>query len=61
MLKFLHRNQKLQNLNVDPLGLGSKLKHKYRAFQLDEWEKMYKTTTIKVEYIVNISNSGVIE
>ncbi|EJR93292.1 Ger(x)C family spore germination protein [Bacillus cereus] len=53
--------KKLQHLNVDPLGLGSKLKHKYRTFQLKEWKKIYNEIPIEVEYIVNISNSGVVE
>ncbi|WP_100617864.1 Ger(x)C family spore germination protein [Bacillus cereus] len=53
--------KKLQKLNVDPLGLGSKLKHEYRTFQLKEWEKIYNKVPITVEYIVNISNSGVVE
>ncbi|OUB23745.1 hypothetical protein BK708_16160 [Bacillus thuringiensis serovar yunnanensis] len=53
--------KKLQHLDVDPLRLGSKLKHKYRTFQLKEWKKIYNEIPIEVEYIVNISNSGVVE
>ncbi|MGU7369517.1 Ger(x)C family spore germination protein [Bacillus cereus] len=53
--------KKLQNLNVDPLGLGSKFKEHYKSFELEEWKKTYKTVPIKARYIVNIENSGVIE
>ncbi|WJE55402.1 Ger(x)C family spore germination protein (plasmid) [Bacillus cereus] len=53
--------KKIQNLNVDPLGLGSKFKQQYRPFKLKEWEKMYKTVPVRVKYMVNIENSGVVE
>lgn len=53
--------RKIQNLNVDPLGLGSKFKQQYKPFKLKEWEKIYKTVPIRVKYIVNIENSAVIE
>ncbi|SDY77490.1 spore germination protein [Bacillus sp. 166amftsu] len=53
--------KKIQNLNADPLGLGSKFKQQYKLFKLKEWEKIYKTVPIKVKYIVNIEHSGVIE
>ncbi|KFN01326.1 Ger(x)C family spore germination protein [Bacillus clarus] len=53
--------KKIQNLNVDPLGLGSKFKQQYKPFKLKEWEKIYKTVPIRVKYIVNIEHSGVIE
>ncbi|HEF5709828.1 TPA: Ger(x)C family spore germination protein [Bacillus cereus] len=53
--------KKLQNLNVDPLGLGSKFKQRYKSFELKEWNKIYKTVPVKVKYIVNIENSGVVE
>ncbi|MDR4410151.1 Ger(x)C family spore germination protein [Bacillus anthracis] len=53
--------RKIQNLNVDPLGLGSKFKQQYKPFKLKEWEKIYKTVPIRVKYIVNIENSTVIE
>lgn len=53
--------KKLQVLNVDPLGLGAKFKQQYRPFILKEWNKIYKTVPIKVKYIVNLENSGVIE
>ncbi|AHA10861.1 Spore germination protein GerHC/GerIC (plasmid) [Bacillus toyonensis BCT-7112] len=53
--------KKLKDLNVDPLGLGSKFKQKYKPFDLNEWKKIYKTVPIRVKYIVNIENSGVVE
>ncbi|WP_033679269.1 Ger(x)C family spore germination protein, partial [Bacillus gaemokensis] len=53
--------KKIQNLNVDPLGLGSKFKQQYRPFKLKEWEKIYKTVPIRVKYMVNIEHSGVVE
>ncbi|MCC2364078.1 Ger(x)C family spore germination protein [Bacillus cereus] len=53
--------KKLKDLNVDPFGLGSKFKQKYKPFDLNEWKKIYKTVPIRVKYIVNIENSGVVE
>ena len=34
--------KKLQNINVDPLGFGVKLKHKYRGFSLKSGEAYIK-------------------
>ncbi|HDR7426226.1 TPA: Ger(x)C family spore germination protein, partial [Bacillus toyonensis] len=53
--------KKIQNLNVDPLGLGSKFKQQYKPFKLKEWNKIYQTVPVRVKYIVNIENSGVVE
>ncbi|PEK78274.1 spore gernimation protein GerH [Bacillus toyonensis] len=53
--------KKLQDLNVDPLGLGAKFKQQYRQFMLKKWNKIYKTVPVKVKYIVNLEDSGVIE
>lgn len=53
--------KKFQSLRVDPLGLGAKYRQNYRPFKLKEWEKIYKDVPIKVDYTVNITNSGVIE
>ncbi|NIL29121.1 Ger(x)C family spore germination protein [Bacillus thuringiensis] len=53
--------KQFKSLNVDPLGLGAKYRQHYRPFKLEDWEKMYKDVPVKVEYQVNITNSGVIE
>ncbi|MBJ8055939.1 Ger(x)C family spore germination protein [Bacillus cereus] len=53
--------KKIQNLNVDPLGLGSKFKQQYKPFKLKEWNKIYQTVPVRVKYIINIENSGVVE
>ncbi|PGM94023.1 Ger(x)C family spore germination protein [Bacillus cereus] len=53
--------KKLQNMNVDPLGLGAKFKQHYRPFELKKWNEIYKAVPVKVKYIVNLENSGVIE
>ncbi|WP_438800836.1 Ger(x)C family spore germination protein [Bacillus cereus] len=53
--------KKLQNINVDPLGFGVKLKHKYRGFSLKKWRSIYQNVPIDVEYRVNITNSGIVE
>lgn len=53
--------KKFKLLGVDPLGLGAKYRQRYRPFQLKEWEKMYKDVPVKVDYEVDITNSGTIE
>ena len=53
--------KKLQSLGADPLALGARFKQHYRPFQLKEWRKMYKDVPVKVQYDVDITNSGVIE
>ncbi|MCM3734460.1 Ger(x)C family spore germination protein [Bacillus cytotoxicus] len=53
--------KKLQSLGADPLALGARFKQHYRPFQLKEWRKMYKNVPVKVQYEVDITNSGVIE
>ena len=53
--------KKLQSLNTDPLALGARFKSHYRPFKLKEWKKMYKDVPVKVQYEVDITNSGVIE
>ncbi|PGP94702.1 Ger(x)C family spore germination protein [Bacillus cereus] len=52
---------KIQRLNVDPLGLGAKVKQKYRQFNLNEWRNMYKDVPINVKYIVKLRNTGIVE
>ncbi|MEB9974695.1 Ger(x)C family spore germination protein [Bacillus cereus] len=53
--------KKLQRLNVDPLGLGAKVKQKYKLFNLKEWRNMYETVPVNVKYMVKLRNSGIIE
>ena len=53
--------KKLQSLDTDPLALGARFKQHYRPFKLKEWRKMYKDVPVKVQYEVDITNSGVIE
>ncbi|HDR7309924.1 MULTISPECIES: Ger(x)C family spore germination protein [Bacillus cereus group] len=50
-----------QSLDVDPIGLGARFRQHYRPFNLEKWKAMYKDVPIKVQYKVNITNSGVIE
>ncbi|HDX9580018.1 TPA: Ger(x)C family spore germination protein [Bacillus pseudomycoides] len=53
--------KKLQSLGADSLALGAKFRQHYRPFKLKEWRKMYKDVPVKVQYTVDITNSGVIE
>ncbi|MGF9963630.1 Ger(x)C family spore germination protein [Bacillus rhizoplanae] len=53
--------KKFQSLGTDPLALGARFKQHYRPFKLKEWEKMYKDVPVKVKFVVDITNSGVIE
>ena len=41
MIKKLQKHK-----NVDPLGFGVKLKHKYRGFSLKKWRSIYKNVPI---------------
>ncbi|WP_242217755.1 Ger(x)C family spore germination protein [Bacillus cereus group sp. BfR-BA-01380] len=53
--------KKLQSLGADPLALGATFRQHYKPFKLKEWRKMYKDVPVKVQYTVDITNSGVIE
>nr|WP_240519793.1 Ger(x)C family spore germination C-terminal domain-containing protein [Bacillus thuringiensis] len=46
---------KMQNLNIDPLGLGAKFR-RHREFKLQEWNDIYQTVSVDVQYKVSIEN-----
>lgn len=52
--------KKLQQLNVDPAGIGAFVKSRTRGFNLVEWEKAYPETTFHVQAKVLIRDTGTI-
>ncbi|PEL08357.1 Ger(x)C family spore germination protein [Bacillus sp. AFS017336] len=51
----------LQEKNIDPIGLGSKLEAHQRNFNLKKWKKEYSSAKIKVKVNLDILHTGVVE
>ncbi|WP_285765975.1 Ger(x)C family spore germination protein [Peribacillus sp. SI8-4] len=53
--------KKLQDLDIDSLGIGDQVRTRTRNWDKKAWEKMYHTIPIRVKANVKIEESGVIE
>lgn len=53
--------KKLQELEVDSLGIGSKAASHYRNFKKENWKEQYLELPVKVEVKVDIKDAGITE
>jgi spore germination protein len=51
---------KFQNLKIDPLCIGDRVRSQTRQFNVANWNQIYPTTKIVVKANVHISGSGVV-
>ncbi|MED3648061.1 Ger(x)C family spore germination protein [Halalkalibacterium halodurans] len=50
-----------QSLEIDPLGLGSRMKAQTRGFDIEKWEAVYPTIPIETKAEIKIYDTGVRE
>ncbi|WP_338750943.1 Ger(x)C family spore germination protein [Bacillus sp. FJAT-52991] len=53
--------KKLQKLEVDPLGIGEKVRSKYHNFEIKKWEQQYPSLPIEVKFNVKTMDTGIVE
>ncbi|WP_100401995.1 Ger(x)C family spore germination protein [Bacillus sp. FJAT-42315] len=53
--------KKLQKLQIDPLGIGEKVRSKHRNFNMKQWHEQYPETPINVKINVEIMDTGIVE
>ncbi|WP_157796271.1 Ger(x)C family spore germination protein [Bacillus xiapuensis] len=53
--------QKFQELKIDPLGIGEKVRSRQRQFRMAEWESLYPTVPISISVKVRTIDTGIVE
>ncbi|WP_096154293.1 MULTISPECIES: Ger(x)C family spore germination protein [Bacillus] len=49
-----------QKLEIDPLGIGYKVKHQHRNWDKEKWNQLYPNASVEIEVDVIINETGVI-
>ena len=53
--------RKFQELKIDPLGIGEKVRSHFRNFDKEAWKDRYPTVPVEFDMKVRIVNTGITE